>query len=117
MIVETEIGDAIGRFHSQREQTGGEALATLAELGIGEAIGPIDYADLPAIKVNGRVEAADRCQGYVHDLGLYTEAGPLAYARGSETHCTHRAATKGSGMRDAETQKTIWPPMNTDEHR
>jgi hypothetical protein len=75
VIVEAEVGHAVGGFHAEREQTGGEAFAALAELGVGEAEVAVDYSDLLAIKVNGAVQAADRCQRYVHEFGLYTEAG------------------------------------------
>jgi hypothetical protein len=43
-------------------------------LRIGETIGPIDYSDLPAVKIDGAVEAADGRERYVHELGLYTDS-------------------------------------------
>ena len=68
VVIEAEIRDAVAGLDPGGEEAGGEALAALAEFGVGEAAVAGDHAGLLAVKIHGAIEAADRGQGHVHDL-------------------------------------------------
>jgi hypothetical protein len=44
MVVEAEIGNAVAGTDALGKKAGGEAFATLSELGVGERTGTRDYA-------------------------------------------------------------------------
>ena len=53
--IEAEIRDAVALLNAFGKQAGGQALAPLAELAVGEAMFPADDSGLAAVKIDGPV--------------------------------------------------------------
>ncbi len=71
MIVEAQICDAVAMLDAFLPKRGGQALAALAELGVGELALARNDPDLLAKQVNRTMETPDGCQRNQHDRILH----------------------------------------------